>query len=198
MKKIDDSFYDIDKYLIEMLKLGDNRAFSVLYDKYWDVLYKMTIRKTCSKEAAEELIQDLFMSLWVRRESLKIEKSFQVYIFSAMKYLIINFKKAEIIKRKHNESMPMVFSMSVVEEEVRFKELNQAFEREFQKMPPKYQNVFLMRKREGLSFKEISQKLEIPLSTVEKHMSKAKNLLRSSLREYAASLILVAWCFNNN
>jgi RNA polymerase sigma-70 factor (ECF subfamily) len=198
MKKIDDFYYDIDKYLVEMLKLGDNRAFSVLYDKYWDVLYKITIRKTSSREAAEELIQDLFMSLWVRRHSLQIEKSFQVYIFSAIKYLIINHKKSEVIKRKHRENIPNVISMSVVEEEVSYKELNQAFEREVKKMPSKYQNVFLMRKSEGLSFKEISQKLEIPLSTVEKHMSKAKNMLRNNLREYAASLIFLSQYFSYN
>ncbi len=184
METINDLQFDIDKYLIEMVKLGDNRAFEVLYQKYWSSLYYKALHQTQSKEVAEELTQELFLNLWDKKSNLKVEKSFQVYIHTSLKYKIINYIKSQIIQRKYQEKVKVKDSFDVVEEEVKFKELYQAFEKELNKLPKKYQKVFMLRKREGMSFKEISSTLDIPLSTVEKHMSKATKLLRNGLEEY--------------
>lgn len=191
MKKRDDLLFDTDKYLIEMLKIGDNRAFAALYQKYWYSLYAMALRKTQCKETAEELTQEIFLSLWAKKHSLRLEKSFQVYIYSSLKYRIINHVKSQILQRKYREKAPVSHATSAVDEELSYKELHRAFEREFEKLPEKYRTVYLMRKKDGLSFKEISSKLEIPLSTVEKHMGNAMRMLRSNLRDFTLPVALI-------
>lgn len=187
MRAINNSEFDVDKYLVEMLRVGDNRAFAALYDKYWTSLYEKAYRKTQSKETAEELIQEIFVSLWANREQLKIEKTFEVYIHTSLKYKIINHVKSQITRRKYAEQVIVEESFSIVEEEMRFKELKNAIDKEIKKLPAKYKNVYHMRKNEGLSYKEIASKLQIPLSTVEKHMSKAIKMLRSNLQHYVVN-----------
>src|SRR5690606_19574206 len=83
-----------DTNLLALLKQGDMVAFEELYERYWSKLYSAGYKRLGKREAVEEIVQDIFTSLWVKRSSLVINSSFESYLFSAVKYMVFaSFQK---------------------------------------------------------------------------------------------------------
>ena len=84
-----------DEGLLKLLKQQELGAFEEIYMRYWRKLYSAAYKRTQSREISEELVQDIFTSLWVNREILKVE-ILSAYLFSAIKYKVINHLEKEM------------------------------------------------------------------------------------------------------
>ncbi|WP_091152360.1 RNA polymerase sigma-70 factor [Mucilaginibacter pineti] len=182
-----------DQELADSLRSGDQLAFKELYNRYWTVLLDTAYKRLDSTEAAEEVVQDLFVSLFIKRESLKITYSLDGYLKNALKYKIFDIFRSQYI---HNKYVDNVLNQNGVlsltpEHEMQVKELALKIDRATQKMPEKCREVFLMSRMENLSNKSIASKLSISVSTVEKHISKAMHILEKDFKEYHLEIALV-------
>ncbi|UCS91915.1 RNA polymerase sigma-70 factor [Echinicola marina] len=184
---------EIELRLLKQIRKGNELAFVEVYDKYWKLLFNSGYKRLRKKEIVEGLVQEVFVEMWVKRESLEIHTSFNSYLYTAMKYKVINQMKSQMVKEKYVAfiSSKRPSFGSEVEEKVFYKELDEAYKKEVAELPEKAKKVYVLKNNEGKSYAEIAQKLDISISTVEKHMIKALKILRTNLKNYSFSAILV-------
>lgn len=188
---------DFDEtYLVNQLRSGDEKAFSCIYETYWKALFNHAYKRLYDQEMVRELIQDLFTELWEKRENIHIHTSLKAYLYTALKFKVLNHIKAQIVREKYVARIKLSASQSTnqVEEQTNFNELNSALQSVLDKLPPQPRKVFALKRNAGLSYQEIAERLQISSSTVEKHMIKALKIIRENLRDYATPImILLSW-----
>lgn len=186
-----------DVQLLQLIKGGDRKAFESIYKKYWPILFDTAYKRVKSKEAAEEIIQELFTYLWCKREELQLTHSFSTYIHVALKYRIFNYIRKETNNNKYvdhiKKSQPHF--NNAVEESVLYNELNLALEKEINNLPKKCKQVFHLSRKENLTLKEIAAELDISINTVEKHLGKALKIIRGNLKDYVATITFLFLLF---
>jgi RNA polymerase sigma-70 factor (family 1) len=182
-----------EQELADLLRSGDQLAFKELYNRYWDVLLDTAYKRLDSIEAAEELVQDLFVTLFIKREGLQIRSSLEGYLKNALKYKIFDvFRSQQVHDRYVDSVLNQAGVLSITpEHSLQIKELSQRIDRATQKMPDRCREVFMMSRMDNLSNKSIAAKLSISVSTVEKHISKAMRILETDFKEYHLEVTLV-------
>jgi RNA polymerase sigma-70 factor (family 1) len=182
-----------DTELLKRLQKGDREAFNVLYYRYFSKLYSVVYKRIKSKEIAEEIIQELFTTLWVKRADLAIEHAFASYIFTAVKYMVFKYFRSEQVKRTYVDSAKAHYADldNYTEEAILFDELNNRFEAALKGLPAKSGHVFRLSRKEHKSNKEIARELGITEKAVEYHITKALALLRINLKDFVAFLFLL-------
>ena len=180
--------------LLASLKNGGRDAFTEIYERFWYQLYRVAYQKTSSKEVAEELVQDLFVSLWQRRETLTVNQ-LSNYLFSSIKYSVIDFIESKTVQEKYKTYYETFNADSDhrTEQLLDYKDLHEAIEKELQLLPDKTQEIFRLSRFEHQSIPEIAKQLQIPEKTVEYHLSKALKFLRENLRDF---MLAVFFCLN--
>jgi len=93
-----------DELLVKLLRVGEQDAFEEIYRRYWQKLLRLAQFKLRSKETIEEILQDLFISLWEKRENVLIE-NLEAYLNTSLRYLIINQIKKQILQIHPNQSV---------------------------------------------------------------------------------------------
>jgi RNA polymerase sigma-70 factor (family 1) len=176
----------LDSELLEMLREEyDTLAFSELYNRYWDRVFSAAYKRVRSVEVAEEIVQDLFTDLWSRRKSLDIKSELPVYLFSAVKYRVINYLHKEQVKNSFatNGTVYTEFDNST-EELVIANDLKSHLENKVQSLPDKCREVYELSRNGHQSNKAIAQQLSISEKTVENQITKALKKLRTSLNSF--------------
>ena len=182
--------FDTDQMIIQHLAQGDVRAFDFLYQKYFSKLYGAVYKRLQNRELTEEVVQELFISLWERRTVLAISTTIESYLFSSVKYLVIaQYKKNNLFEKYSNSLNQEANNDNFTEQAVAFDELNGAYQNALKLLPERCREVFLL-KRSGLSQREISEKMDISEKTVENQMTKALKVLREALSDYTALMVL--------
>ena len=174
-----------EKCLLDFLKKGEFAAFEEIYHRYWKRLYYASYRRVQSREISEELIQDIFTSLWEKRESLAIE-DLSSYLLAAVKYKVINHFHRELSRKVYLETqtVPDKDVINSTEEMVLHEDLNQALNREIEKLPAKRQKIFRLYRQENLSMKQVASELGISEKTVENQLNRAFKVLKLSLKHF--------------
>lgn len=174
-----------DEGLLKLLKQQELGAFEEIYLRYWKKLYSAAYKRVQSREVAEELVQDIFTSLWMKRDILSVE-TLSAYLFSAIKYKVINYLEKEMSRRVYAEVQlgSVVSGVNSTEEEVLLNELNRALEEEIQKLPPKRQQIFKMSRQDHLSIKQVASTLGISEKTAENQLGKALKVLKVNLKHF--------------
>lgn len=181
-----------DELLVKLLRVGEQDAFEEIYRRYWQKLLRSAQFKIRSKETIEEILQDLFISLWEKREKVLIE-NLEAYLNTSLRYLIINQIKKQILQEKFIEySLKKNELTDDVDESVAFNELSVAIEKAIEQLPEKTQQIFRLNRLEYKSVKEIAVLLETPERTVEYHITQALKALRIHLREFITLSVLLS------
>lgn len=183
-----------DEGLLKLLKQQELGAFEEIYLRYWRRLYSAAYRRVQSREASEEIVQDIFTSLWVNRHSTNIE-ILSSYLFTAVKYKVINHLDKEVSRRNYAE-VQMNSSMltdNSTEESILLNELNLALEKEIEKLPPKRQQIFKMSRQGHLSIKQVASHLGISEKTAENQLGKAIKVLKLNLKHFNLFTLLVTF-----
>jgi RNA polymerase sigma-70 factor (family 1) len=173
-----------DLQLWQLAKVSDDSlAFAELHRRYSHRLYALAVRKTGNIEVSEDLVQDLFVHLWLQRTGITIEKAFNLYLFSALKNRIISYLRKQLVQ--HTVSLNDIDletlssqSANLVQEWLSLKEVQEIYSRELANLPEKSKHVFEM-SRNGVPNKEIAQMLDLSEKTVEFHISKCLRVLRT-------------------
>lgn len=177
-----------DEKLIALLKENNPQAFTEIYKRNWDKLLTVASNKLSDLLIAEELVQEIFLDIWKRRHDIKLIDRIDRYLAAALKYKVINYRHKQAISQKYidysKQQDPAYYSM---EDYLQFDELKSKLERLVTELPEKCQLVYKMSREEGLSQKEIAERLVIAEKTVEAHLTRALKKIRAGIN-YLISL----------
>jgi RNA polymerase sigma-70 factor (family 1) len=188
---LEDTVLDSDEDLLHRMVDDDQAAFTCLYRRHWEALFVSTVRVIGNREDAEDIIQEVFASLWNRRKALNLTGRLAGYLQVSVKYKAINYIDRNITRRHYLETLSRVADAGTAaspEVLLRVKEVQQLIQTVIESMPPKMREVFQLSRREHLSHKEIATRLGISEETVKKHIQHAMQLLRSALGKAPASI----------
>lgn len=180
-----------DADLLPLLRAGDKAAFEEIYNRYRLRLYRAALSKVRTSENAMEIVQEIFLDLWLRREQVVIE-DLERYLFSATKYKVLDFFKKEFTRRHYAETVQLSApeESCQTEETLAYNELSRSISQCIDSLPEKTRVIFEMNRIQYKSPDEISYTLGVPLRTVEYHITQGLKALRASLREYLPALLL--------
>lgn len=180
-----------DQELLSLVKQDDENAFVELYNRYSRKVRALAFSKVNSLEATQEIVQDIFSSIWERRYSLDIN-TVPNYLSVAVKYRAINHIKSNVAFRKHSKLYKSFVKISEEEtlETVQFNNLTEALEEGVQRLPEKTQLVFRLNRLEGKSISEIAIKLNLSEKAIKYHISRSLKELRFHLKEFLISLTI--------
>lgn len=179
-----------DQLLLE-IKKGDETAFVTLYDTYWKKLYNYGYSKLGKREIIEGFVQEIFIDLWVKRASLDIHSSLASYLFTSIKYKIINYHKSQSIRENYavNEKSKGELKITEVEEKVLYQDLKLNLDQVIFDFPMQRKTACTLRFNEELSYQEIALAMAISVSSVEKHIIKSLKIIRYRLKTFGFAMI---------
>jgi RNA polymerase sigma-70 factor (ECF subfamily) len=183
-----------EKELLVKTAAGDERAFRSLFDHYQPKVYSFAMYITRSSFLSEEIVQEVFMKIWVARKELIEVEYFGAYLKTIAKNIASNYLKRiayeQIILQKIAEDTPS--SESNLENEVIMNEFQRILEEAIASLPPQQQKVYLLHRRENLKQEEIAQQMQISYYTVKEYMKKALQTIRIYMEQRIDLMILVA------
>jgi len=187
---------DDTNFLIGRLRNGEEAAYEVLFSEFYKVLTLFANKYLKDIEAAKELVQDLFVHLYERRENLDINSSLKSYLFRSTHNRCINYINSQKIRNKYAEHVNLTSDSldNSLEQQVSSAELEHAIYKAIGNLPPKCRSIFKMNRFEGLSNTEIADKLNLSKRTVETQISKALKILRVKLEPYLAAGTIIFIC----
>ena len=170
-----------EKSLLEKLSCGEENAIEQIYSIYWRPLFIYGYNILKDKAACEDIIQDLFLQLWIKRESLNIKESLEAYLHAAVRYQIFRYIRNNPAENRFFENLDERVATTSSESIIDLKEINQLVNSVVNELPEKCRTVFILSREQQLSHKEIANQLHISTKTVENQITIALHRLRSSL-----------------
>lgn len=174
-----------DVQLLTLIRKEDNAAFQEIYDRYWVALFNAAFKRLKSAHLAEEMVQETFLNLYLKRESIRATSSLGPYLHSVLKFKVIDEIRKQLSSNTYQQfilASPLTANPDG-QELLERKEISLQFDHFSDTLPKKCREVFLL-KQEDLSNQVIADQLQISEKTVEGHVSKARKLLKSYMNEY--------------
>ena len=175
-----------DIALFNSLKEGNRLALNTLFKSYYSSLCRFSFQYLRNKEEAEEVVSDVFFTIWSSREVLTIDKSVKSYLFTCVR----NASIARIKKRQPLFEGIEDILMGRIEDgtdplqKIEYAELSSHYQKAVEKLPQRCKEIFLLSRIDNLRYSEISTLLSISEKTVEGHMVSALSKLRESMQHY--------------
>jgi RNA polymerase sigma-70 factor (family 1) len=182
-----------EEELINLMQQDSLGAFKEIYVRYWKKLYSEAYKRLNNKDTAEEVVQELFTTLWHKRHKLNISQSLGGYLYASVGYRVIDHYRKELIKLKHRQALRVVYSEAdnSTEQAIMLKDLEINLNMFVKQLPDKCRSVYELSRIDHKTNKEIAQYLGISEKTVENHLTKALKRLRLSLNNYLMLLIII-------
>ena len=182
-----------DKVLVARLKEGDKVAFKLLFERYYPLFISFALRLLKDESTAEDLIQNVFLKVWVGRENLNEEKNFKNYLLVSIRNEIYQYFRYAF-RNDDTDECPEVVDTSInIETELSAKELQYQVTDIIAKMPSRRREIFSMSRNEKLSNKEIAAKLGLSVRTIEKHIENALADIRKHLPVSMLIAVMTLW-----
>lgn len=181
-----------DSELLGLMRQGDQRGFTEIFNRYWKPMLVVAANKTGDMDDAEEIVQDIFVSLWNRRQQIELTSSLKNYLSVSVKYKVI-----KALAKRDNYQKYAAHSLEVndylddsTQEWLEFEELRHRLNELVAELPEKCRLVYQLSRDSGYSQKQIAEELGISEKTVEAHLGKALRNLRSGLNQFLLAFLL--------
>lgn len=179
-----------DRELYVKLKGGDEQAFQALFRKYYSAMCHFANQFLNDSEMAEEIVQDMFVKIWEKRAVLNIETSVKHYFFRSVRNHCLNQIQHEKIKKQYASKVLEAASQEISADEYFLEvDLIKRIEQSIESLPPKRREIFRLSREQGMKYKEIAEKLDISVKTVEAQMGLALKYLREELKDFSNHLM---------
>jgi RNA polymerase sigma-70 factor (family 1) len=191
-----DYIYDGDRHLFALIAEGDEIAFRSIFDQYTSILLPYVTRFVNSAAIAEELVQEVFIRIWMNRDKLGEIENPRAWIFRIAANDCYVFLRRKELERKMHKRFDK--NESVVATELSsYHELQKAIDEAVQKMPEKRKRIYLLSRVEGLKPSEIAERLDLSVSTVKNTLGTALESIRQHLIEKGL-FVWACWIFLKN
>jgi RNA polymerase sigma-70 factor (ECF subfamily) len=187
----------LEKDIVQRLKSGEVQAFDEIYNLYSKRIYRFAYSFLKTKVNAEEIVQEVFLRVWEKRAKINKYYSFKAFLFTVSHNIIIDNFRENLKEQKYVEFLKenAVVFHSDTEMSIEYSELNKMYWDAIDLLPERRRLIFKLHRIEGLSYSEISQKLNISNKTVENQMSSALKFLKEKLGSYFLSALLFYYLF---
>lgn len=177
-----------------MLAHGDAQAYTKIMDTYQHHVYDVAHRILKSTVLAEEVVQEVFTKIWLKRESLTAIKNLEAYLYTLGRNFALKQFRTLMQERalKEGYSLGKLHEVCDTDHPIRQEEYGRALTGAIDNLPPQQQTVFRMVKMEGQDYQDIAQQLNISSFTVRNHLAQALRTLRTHFSELPGFLVLLA------
>ena len=190
MSEINELSKNQDNELVVLLKEGSHQAFEKLYNRYKNRIAFLC--KNLSKEDAEEIVQNVFMTVWENRHQIDLQYSFSSYLFSIAKHQVYNTIRDKVAQKafveKYVQQSEAVEIMQDYDDST--EKMKEKMKRIINQFPDRQREIFKMSRTYKMTYKEIAEKLEISENTVDTSIRRSLNTLRSAFLQ----LVLYIMC----
>ncbi|SDS65687.1 RNA polymerase sigma-70 factor, ECF subfamily [Mucilaginibacter mallensis] len=181
-----------DHILIHECRIGNAKAFDILFERYFNKLHFFSLKYLKDRALAEEMVMDIMVKLWEKKEAFTTEVSIGPYLFRSMKNAIVDHYRKKGFKTVLLEQSHEKLSMSnSAENNLAFEELHKIYHTNLEKLSPQRRRVFEMSRHENMTYPEIARHLNLSVKTVESHISASLVHLRKSLNIYTDVLLVI-------
>lgn len=176
---------DIDPVLLHSLKNGDQQAFERLFKQYARKLFTFSLSYLKDEEEAQEVVQEVFLKIWLNRITLKTDTSFQSYLFTiAFNSIRKSFnRKAKNDQYKLDVIDDLDEGQDVADYEQNYQLVSQKLEQFIDEMSEKRKDIFIQRKKQGKPVKQIAEDMGISVKTVENQITESMKYLKRRFQE---------------
>jgi len=185
-----------DKNILAGLQAGNEQVFELFFRNYYERLCNYANTILNDMDEAEEIVQNAFLAMWEKRESIEVHTSLKSYLYRSVYNSSLNHVKHLKVRRKHDERL--LQNSNALHDSAAapllHNELETLAKNAIDQLPPQCQMVFKLSRFENLTYAEIASQMQISVKTVENHMMKALKVLREKLKEY---LPLIIWLLLN-
>lgn len=184
---------NIQDKLITGLREGDQKVFDDIFNAFYSPLCRYCTRLVYDPLVAEEIVQDLFCKIWIKRNELEIDTSLKAYLYRAVLNHSLNYLNHLKTEDKYRQYIGFQLhgNLNHPQEILEEKDIQQILSRAILNMPEKRREIFEMSRQHDMKYSEIAEKLNISVKTVESQISKALEYLRKVLSEVLSVLIPV-------
>ena len=176
-----------EQHLVKLINTGDSAVFSQLYSQYWSSLLDFAENYISDSDTCKEIVQQLFITLYVKGSRLNIHASLRSYLYGSLRNKILNHLRNQSTYLRHIRGASRVHSQeggdNPVEEFIDVRELKKKINNCLDRMPPKCREVYVLHKQQQYTLKKTSEILQRPVDTVEKQLRRAIHLLRDYLSQ---------------
>lgn len=175
-----------DNQWVEGINRGETDAFESIYKCYYPQLFYFLKRYLVSDSTIEDIIHNVFFNIWQKRTTLEPRGTLKSYLFTAVRNQALTQLESEKKYERIAEEIEYHFDDEERDTSHPFEidKLREAYQKAVQEMPKKRRHIFLMHRQENLTYKEISEILNISIKTVETQMSRSLKFLAESLSNF--------------
>lgn len=183
-----------DAELVDLLKKGDKIALKEVYDRYWYALYTQAFNLVSNEDAAKDVVQELYISLWEKISEKEID-DLKAYLFQALKFRSFMLLRKRYTSQKHLDRIKAISSKweYATEQAVNLSETDQLIKESVSKLPRRCREVFELSRFEHFTNEQIAERMDISVKTVENQMTKAIKLLRAALKDVTILVAFSGW-----
>ncbi|HVK46682.1 MAG TPA: sigma-70 family RNA polymerase sigma factor [Pseudobacter sp.] len=174
-----------DLELFEKVKQDDIPSFNLLFNKYWEKLYVFVYKKLQSEDDAKDIIQNVFIAVWIKRCQIDIQTTLENYLFSVTRYHLLSFI-TQSIRSRQKQDLLLYTVLPGFEETLTPKQAQQLdllLQEEVDKLPNRMKQIFRMTLDQNLSVREISLQLHLSEQSVRNQLNAAISKVKLGLGE---------------
>lgn len=173
------------------LQKGDRAVYEMVFHEHYRPLCAFARTFLTDPDEAEEVVQNVFVALWEKRNTLEVEASLRSYLFRSVRNACLNRLKHDKVRLQHRAHALYSASADSVFNHVDMQELESRLKAALDKLPEQCRKVFELSRFQEMRYAEIADHLQISPKTVENHMGKALKILREELHDYLPLVILL-------
>lgn len=183
--------------VLQNLANDDKKALEELFNYYYPRLYQFSKSFLKLEDGIDDILQEVFVKIWQNRRNIRSAETFSPFIFTMTRNLLLNELRSRLSKQKIKDE---IIKLSVSEEyhsfeKMEYGELKETVDQIVTNLPEKQREVFLLSRYEGLSHKEIAEKLQISTKTVEYHISQSISTIKNKLDQLGLISLLYFYLF---
>lgn len=188
---------DRELFIRKTFEQNPREGCALLFRLYYNPLCSYAVRFLYSKDAAADLVSEMFYAFWKNRSYESVKSSYRAYLFKSVQNRAYNFLASELKNTDSFELLPQydVASTERPEALMHFQELASRIDRIVEQLPPQCQKVFLLNRFENKKIQEIATEMNLSSRTVEGHISRALSALRLGLKDHWTWLMTIPLAF---
>jgi len=174
-----------DRQILNLLKSDGEKAMEIIYSDYYNYLCHATYKILNDSVSTEDIVQDVLMEIWKKKDTLNITISLKAYMRRASINKALNYLRSKRMQFEDDDKYTETFiATDDSHQALEYSEFSDMIDGSIESLPEKCRLVFSLSRFEGMTYQQIADKLEISIKTVENQISKALKILRKDIKEY--------------